>query len=503
MKNINDAGPSNERQAKVDALMSKLRSRGQVGDTSEMGGAETFLAKPPPAPTAPPPSPPPPAVEDVVAEDAVATLETTAEGSAVVEGEREQTTSGIGGTWYPNDEAVDSTHKPTKSGSWGVFERPADISKAYGGGRQIGVGGYQPDEEEIAKKRAETEARLKAYRKGQGADAELQAAHKDEIEAAAKEARQLMRFGATKAALEELNRVRPWLCATTELGSETLLELGMALIAEGDTEGAKPVLATLQSKAPATAVKRAAGQMIFQEEAQAFLKADQTAANDEFAKMARGGLERSLGVAYDKRYDTAAAYLTSTKRPPVSSLSEARMVLRSAAVRRDDGGAPQRISQALSFINGLPVKQRLPPEDAAGGDGDASEGGRPRASALLRGEWLLGLTSSGSAHSFAPSDASLQLRGSGSFESLAPGTIGLVQSSGTYKLDSSAKPVELSLCLEVDSCRLGPLPLPVLGRSSESRVVLLDALMCVTQMGSSSEYTVYVRPSMRAAGEDD
>jgi len=29
----------------------------------------------------------------------------------------------------------EKTYTPTKSGSWGVFERPADISKAYGGVR--------------------------------------------------------------------------------------------------------------------------------------------------------------------------------------------------------------------------------------------------------------------------------------------------------------------------------------------------------------------------------
>ena len=63
-----------------------------------------------------------------------------------------------------------------------------------------------------------------------------------------------MRFGATKAALEELTNVRQWLCATTELGSETLLELGMAMIAENDNEGAKPILNMLQNKAPNTKV---------------------------------------------------------------------------------------------------------------------------------------------------------------------------------------------------------------------------------------------------------
>ena len=68
-----------------------------------------------------------------------------------------QTTSGIGGSWAPPPE-VDK-HKPTKSGSWGVFERPADISKAYGGGKKIGVGA-PVDEEAIARKRAETERKM-------------------------------------------------------------------------------------------------------------------------------------------------------------------------------------------------------------------------------------------------------------------------------------------------------------------------------------------------------
>jgi len=49
-----------------------------------------------------------------------------------------KTTSGIGGSWAPPTDT--EVHKPTGSGSWGVFERPADISKAFGGGKRIGVG---------------------------------------------------------------------------------------------------------------------------------------------------------------------------------------------------------------------------------------------------------------------------------------------------------------------------------------------------------------------------
>ena len=45
--------------------------------------------------------------------------------------------------------------------SWGVFERPADISKAYGGVKKIGVGGFQEDEEERKRKQKAMEDRLR------------------------------------------------------------------------------------------------------------------------------------------------------------------------------------------------------------------------------------------------------------------------------------------------------------------------------------------------------
>ena len=45
----------------------------------------------------------------------------------------------------------------------------------------------------MAKKRAETEALLAAFTKSLGADVELQEAHRDEILAATKEAKQMLR----------------------------------------------------------------------------------------------------------------------------------------------------------------------------------------------------------------------------------------------------------------------------------------------------------------------
>jgi len=409
-------------------------------------------------------------------------------------------TSGIGGNWNKAAAKDVDSHKPA-TGSWGVFERPADISKAYGGGRQIGVGGYQPSEEELAAKRAETEKMLREYRKGQGAEKEIQDAHEAEILEARKEASQLMRFGATKAALEELDKVKPWLCANTDLGSEILLEWAMAAVADVDTDSndAKPVLKIIVSKAPKPRVKKAAQQLMFQDQAVEFLKFDDGGATDEWAKIARGGLKGSLNVANDRRYDIAGAYLSSEKRPPVSSIAEARTVLRSAAVRRDDGGAGMRINQALTFISTLPVASRLPnAKGAAGGSTSTSTSDGGDMSSLLRGEWLLGFATRGTSLSFAPLDAALTLRSDGAYESLEPaGLGGLVKSVGSFVVARGAKD-EVSLELNVESQSLGPLPLPVFGGGSTLKVFLLDSIMCIMQTGSG--YSIYVRPSMQSVG---
>ncbi|GMH71101.1 hypothetical protein TrRE_jg11130 [Triparma retinervis] len=55
-----------------------------------------------------------------------------------IAGADEKTTSGIGGSWKPTAEGgaePEADYKPAR-GSWGVFERPKDISRAYGGGKR-------------------------------------------------------------------------------------------------------------------------------------------------------------------------------------------------------------------------------------------------------------------------------------------------------------------------------------------------------------------------------
>ena len=175
MKNINKAGPSEDREKELRKLMEKLKKRGAVSDSRRVvdesvgdrlakpvevefrkqEGVESMGAFGEEVPAAEEAAP-----EVVTEVTAVAeTQEKAAEQDEAQPAAPAQTTSGIGGSWAPPPE-VDK-HKPTKSGSWGVFERPADISKAYGGGKKIGVGGFQEDEEERKRKQKAMEDRLR------------------------------------------------------------------------------------------------------------------------------------------------------------------------------------------------------------------------------------------------------------------------------------------------------------------------------------------------------
>jgi len=91
-------------------------------------------------------------------------------------------TSGIGGRWIKSNETANADYKP-KVGTWGVFERPKDISKTFGGGKRIGAG-YTPDV--LSKKESEvsTRDRLKQYREKVGMDGQSERDHASEIQEA-------------------------------------------------------------------------------------------------------------------------------------------------------------------------------------------------------------------------------------------------------------------------------------------------------------------------------
>ncbi|KAL1518921.1 hypothetical protein AB1Y20_003193 [Prymnesium parvum] len=516
MKDINKAGPSEERQRKINELMTKLRARGSVGDESLTGSTTpTYVPlheRPEVLSAAAEAAEKAKAAAEAEAEaqewlrlspeEQLARAQQGREEEAPSESAARQTTSGIGGTWTGEEAAKVKKHKP-KVSTWGVFDRPADISKAYGGGRRIGVGGYQESAEEREKKKALLAEKMKEYRKSLGIDSSVEEEHVDEIKAAKEEAAQLMRFGDAASAVQKLESVRPWLCVTSDLGGNVLLDLGFNLIAAGRSDEANAIFKELVRRSPNKEVKRASQQCLFQEQAQSFLKVDSTPATNEFAKISR--LTSVKGV---KRYALADAYLSSPNRPPVATLSEARMVLRSAAVRRNGGAAPQRIPQALSFVRTQPLSVRLP-QSVFGADGVVA------AQQSLRGEWLLGLSCKEGKLDFAPLEANQQLfssvdaPGSGSFERLARGALpALVRSAGTIQVcwsggnaaaasSTQDEPKQgLRVRLATQSASLGPVPLPSPPPTDEE-IVLLDGTICVTYAPSVG-YMVWARPSMQA-----
>lgn len=61
----------------------------------------------------------------------------------------------------------DSSYKPAV-GTWGVYQRPRDISKAYGGGRTLTPADSATSEEEQAKLDAQLQQQLEAFRRSAG-----------------------------------------------------------------------------------------------------------------------------------------------------------------------------------------------------------------------------------------------------------------------------------------------------------------------------------------------
>lgn len=68
-------------------------------------------------------------------------------------------TGSVGGRWEKPKEGIEvDTHKPVVS-TWGVFERPNDMSKAFGGGRDPTL--KKLDVEESRQRDEETQAILR------------------------------------------------------------------------------------------------------------------------------------------------------------------------------------------------------------------------------------------------------------------------------------------------------------------------------------------------------
>ena len=78
-------------------------------------------------------------------------------------------------------------------------------------------------------------------------------------------------------------------------------------------------------------------------------------------------------------------------------------------------------------------------------------------------------------------------------------TQGLYRTTGSVAVKPGAKAPVLQL--DAEECRLGPLPVPLMTRTSTERLLFLDSTMCVAE-ASSGDLTVLVRPKLRVDPDD-
>lgn len=164
--------------------------------------------------------------------------------SSLTESTLKQTTSGVGGTWTKDDKSNSTEYYKPKSGSWGAFPRPKDISKAYGGGRRVGAG-YSKEDQEVAD--LATKEKLQRYREKVGIDVPSEKEHAVEIEEALQLGQLAMLRGVYAIAVAALEKVTPWCSTNSKVGSKVFLELAMAYEAVGRNQEAYQVYQTLST----------------------------------------------------------------------------------------------------------------------------------------------------------------------------------------------------------------------------------------------------------------
>ena len=273
-----------------------------------------------------------------------------------------KTTTGIGGSWdsTATSEATQDIYQP-KTGSWGAFPRPRDISKAYGGGRRVGVG-YTAEGGDADANADETRRRLQRYRMAVGIDVESEKVNAQEIEDAMKVAAYAMQRGVYTSAVSALEKVTKYCSTNSKVGGKVFLELAMAYEAAGQTPEAITVYTTL-TRSRNEEVASTAKRLLYGIEAIKFMQ--ENVGSAEFSrKQAKTTFIDTTGLDnfarnFDDVYETAYIdmnnnYYKQLTEAVVRTSREARQILIRASTAQRDGGeniSRLRIVQALRSLS--------------------------------------------------------------------------------------------------------------------------------------------------------
>mmetsp|Transcript_17726 Transcript_17726/g.67397 ORF Transcript_17726/g.67397 Transcript_17726/m.67397 type:complete len:614 (-) Transcript_17726:152-1993(-) len=284
-------------------------------------------------------------------------------------------TSGVGGNYKADTSAEEVKHKP-KVATWGVFERPKDISKAFGGGRKVGVGGFESSPEEKQAKAKATKKALEEFRKmrsssgasatskgtwgTEGAEAagdvDAEEAAAARIDEAVVTARLCVASGDYDAAAQAIEGVKSFITYATTRGGEAWIELAAVREAQGRRSEAEQIYTQLKKFSMDRTVVRRARALASGREAADFLKLnteavalkEQEAFNElrkTVLKVGRYNIERSFSPTASARLDIAQ------QEGDVKSLPEARAVLLLASSKRGiDLVTKSRVEAAVAHV---------------------------------------------------------------------------------------------------------------------------------------------------------
>lgn len=265
-----------------------------------------------------------------------------------------QLTSGVGGNWNRNETAEIETYQP-KTGSWGAFPRPKDISKAYGGGRRIGPG--FSDEQARQQSEEDTRARLQRYREKVGIEVQSEKENAEVIDEALAIASRAMQRGVYSTAVSALEKVTRYCSTNSKVGGKVFLELAMAYEAVGRSSEAITVYRQL-STSRIEEIKINAKRLLYGIEAMQFMR-DDVKAQEFSRKKVKSTFIDTTGMDnfaqhFDNVYQTAYIDLEGSvyKRlteSVVRSAREARQIL----LKATDAGeiSRLRVVQALRSLS--------------------------------------------------------------------------------------------------------------------------------------------------------
>ncbi|KAL7565024.1 hypothetical protein ACA910_020736 [Epithemia clementina (nom. ined.)] len=266
----------------------------------------------------------------------------------------QQITSGVGGSWRSNATQNVEMYQP-KTGSWGAFPRPRDISKAYGGGRRVGPG-YSNEEARLKSAEA-TRQRLQEYREKAGIEVQSEKDHASEIDEALHIASLAMQRGMYSTAVSALEKVTKYCSTNSKIGGKVFLELAMAYEAVGRTDEAITVYSTL-TKCRIEEIKHNAKRLLYGIEAMEFMRNEVKDSSFSRKKIQNTFIDttglKHIAQNFDDVYQTAYIDLQGNfyKRfteSVVRSPREARQIL----LRATNSGEVERtrIVQALRSIS--------------------------------------------------------------------------------------------------------------------------------------------------------